>query len=207
MPLAHVALAVEGCGWESADNIPLMVANTLIGAWDRSQGSGTNNASRLAAITAEQGFAHSFQSFNTCYKDTGLWGVYFVADRMQLESFNTCYKDTGLWGVYFVADRMQLEDMTFSVQHEWIRLCKTVTPAEVERAKNLLKSNLFLQLDGTTPVCEDIGRQILCYGRRVPLHELEARIDNIKNHLFEKLPCFNNVWLEDVSHIASNLAP
>ena len=35
LPLAHVALAVEGCGWTDQDNIPLMVANTLIGAWDR----------------------------------------------------------------------------------------------------------------------------------------------------------------------------
>lgn len=32
---------------------------------------------------------------------------------------------------------------------------------------------------GTTPICEDIGRQILCYGRRIPLHELEARINNV----------------------------
>jgi hypothetical protein len=32
-------------------------------------------------------------------------------------------------------------------------------------------------LDGTTAVCEDIGRQMLCYGRRIPQHELEARID------------------------------
>merc|ERR1712154_85816 len=30
MPLAHVAIAVEGCGWTNPDNIPLMVANTLL---------------------------------------------------------------------------------------------------------------------------------------------------------------------------------
>jgi len=33
LPLAHVAIAVEGCGWTDQDNIPLMVANTLVGAW------------------------------------------------------------------------------------------------------------------------------------------------------------------------------
>jgi mitochondrial-processing peptidase subunit beta len=38
LPLAHIAVAVEGCGWTDQDNVPLMVANTLIGAWDRSQG-------------------------------------------------------------------------------------------------------------------------------------------------------------------------
>ena len=31
MPLAHVAIAVEGCGWTDPDNIPLMVASTLVG--------------------------------------------------------------------------------------------------------------------------------------------------------------------------------
>ena len=29
MPLAHVAIAVEGAGWANPDNIPLMVANTV----------------------------------------------------------------------------------------------------------------------------------------------------------------------------------
>lgn len=67
--------------------------------------------------------------------------------------------------------------MLFNIQEEWMRLCTQVTPAEIERAKNLLKTNMLLQLDGTTPVCEDIGRQILCYGRRIPINELEARID------------------------------
>ena len=35
LPLAHIAMAVEGCGWKDPDNIPLMVANTIIGSWDR----------------------------------------------------------------------------------------------------------------------------------------------------------------------------
>lgn len=85
LPLAHVAIAVEGCGWTDQDNIPLMVANTLIGAWDRSQGGGVNNASNLARASAEDELCHSFQSFNTCYKDTGLWGIYYVCDPMKCE--------------------------------------------------------------------------------------------------------------------------
>lgn len=40
MPLAHIALAVEAVGWSHPDTIPLMVANTLIGNWDRSFGGG-----------------------------------------------------------------------------------------------------------------------------------------------------------------------
>jgi len=155
MPLAHVALAVQGCGWTNPDNIALMVANTLIGSWDRSQGGAAHNASRLAQRAYEHNWAHSFQSFNTCYKDTGLWGVYFVGDKMTQDDFVWC------------------------IQEEWMRLCTSVTEFEVERAKNLLKTSLLLQLDGTTAICEDIGRQLLCYGRRIPLHELEARINSV----------------------------
>lgn len=155
LPLAHIAIAVEGCGWSDQDNVPLMVANTLIGAWDRSQGGGVNNASNLARASAESELCHSFQSFNTCYKDTGLWGIYYVCDPMKCE------------------------EMMFNIQSEWMRLCTMVTEGEVERAKNLLKTNMLLQLDGTTPICEDIGRQMLCYNRRIPLHELEKRIDSV----------------------------
>lgn len=69
------------------------------------------------------------------------------------------------------------QDMLYNIQSEWMRMCNSVTEGEVDRAKNLLKTNMLLQLDGTTPVCEDIGRQMLCYGRRIPAHELEARIN------------------------------
>lgn len=40
MPLAHLAIAVEAVGWAHPDTICLMVANTLIGNWDRSFGGG-----------------------------------------------------------------------------------------------------------------------------------------------------------------------
>lgn len=169
MPLAHIAIAVEGAGWTDADNIPLMVANTLIGAWDRSQGGGANNASRLAQAASIENLCHSFQSFNTCYKDTGLWGIYFVSESLQIE------------------------DMLYNIQQEWMKLCTTVTDGEIERAKNLLKTNMLLQLDGTTPVCEDIGRQMLCYNRRIPIHELDARIDAVNASTIRDV-CFKYIY-------------
>lgn len=160
MPFAHVAIAVEGAGWTNPDNIALMVANTMIGSWDRSHGGGANASSKLASICAgdPEKTMHSFQSFNTCYKDTGLWGIYFVANGNE-----------------------HLDDMMIQVQMEWMRICTQATEGDVTRAKNLLKTNMLLQLDGTTPICEDIGRQMLCYGRRIPLHELEARIDAVNS--------------------------
>ncbi|XP_042416148.1 probable mitochondrial-processing peptidase subunit beta, mitochondrial [Zingiber officinale] len=42
-----------------------------------------------------------------------------------------------------------------------------------------LKSSVQLHMDGTSPVAEDIGRQLLTYGRRIPVTELFARIDAV----------------------------
>jgi len=98
---------------------------------------------------------------------------------ISFQSFNTCYKDTGLWGIYFVTTDDKIDEFLWQLQMFWMKLCNNVTDAEVTRAKNLLKTNMLLQLDGSTPICEDIGRQMLCYGRRIPLPELEARLDAI----------------------------
>jgi hypothetical protein len=61
-----------------------------------------------------------------------------------------------------------------------------VTESEVTRAKNLLRTNMLLQLDGSTPICEEIGRQLLVYNRRLPLHELEERID-VNSFIFTQI--------------------
>ncbi|BFZ10863.1 hypothetical protein BsWGS_13902 [Bradybaena similaris] len=60
-----------------------------------------------------------------------------------------------------------------------MRLCGGVKESEVERARNQLNTGLLQHLEGTTPVCDNIGRQILSYGRRIPLDELELRLSNI----------------------------
>lgn len=155
MKTAHVAIAVEGPGWKDPDNIPLMVANIVVGSWDRSHGGGVNSGNPLAVACAEHEGVYSYSSFNTCYGDTGLWGCYYVADRDNIDP------------------------ATFFIQQTWMKLCNSVSNAEVERAKNELKTNMFLQLDGSTPICEDIGRQMLTYGRRIPVHEMEARINAV----------------------------
>ena len=84
MPVAHVALAVEGAAWDNPDNIALMLANTMIGNYDRSMGGGKLLPGRLATAYAERPQCHSFQSFNTCYNDTGLWGIYTVLENSHL---------------------------------------------------------------------------------------------------------------------------
>lgn len=66
-----------------------------------------------------------------------------------------------------------------TVFNEFGRLGSTVTDHEVDIAKDKLKASVLMQLDGTTAVCEDIGRQLLTHGRRLSPAEVWLRIDAI----------------------------
>merc|ERR1712013_334629 len=62
-----------------------------------------------------------------------------------------------------------------------------LTEEELRRAKDVLKTNFLLQVDGSTPICEDIGRQMITYGRRMPLPEFNYRVDMIDLGVFKNI--------------------
>ncbi|KAH6786484.1 Insulinase family protein [Perilla frutescens var. hirtella] len=66
-------------------------------------------------------------------------------------------------------------------------ICYRVSEADVIRARNQLKSSPLLHIDGTSPVVEDIGRQLLTYGRRIPYAELFARIDSVDSSTIKRV--------------------
>lgn len=169
MPLAHVAIAVEGAGWSHPDNIPLMLASAVCGNWDKSMGGGVSSSAPLAKYCAAKNFCHSF------------------------ESFNISYKDTGLWGMYFCTDSQNQSNMIYNIQHEWMRICTAITDFELTRVKAQLKTNLLLGLDGTTPACSDIGQQMLSYGKRMSQDELVAKIDAVDAALVQDT-CYKYIY-------------
>lgn len=73
-----------------------------------------------------------------------------------------------------------------------MHICTSVSELDVERAKNTLRSKLLLNLDGTTPISDDIGKQILYNGRRIPFHELDAKIEVGKVSIFTSY--MMNIW-------------
>ncbi|XP_057481447.1 probable mitochondrial-processing peptidase subunit beta, mitochondrial isoform X1 [Actinidia eriantha] len=155
MPLAQFAVAFNGASWTDPDSIALMVMQSMLGSWNKNAGGGKHMGSELAQRV----------------------GINEIAESMM--AFNTNYKDTGLFGVYAIAKPDCLDDLAYAIMYEMSKLSYRVSEADVTRARNQLKSSLLLHIDGTSPVAEDIGRQLLTYGRRIPFTELFARIDAV----------------------------
>jgi len=193
LPYAHFILAVEGCGWTSDDYFPLMLAKTIVGSWNRRAAGAGNMFGLLPSRAVEYGT----ESYN---------------------AFNTCYTDTGLFGVHMVAGKMHIDDTINIMQRELVRLSTAITDNDVARAKAALKTNLLLQLDDPASVCANIGHNILAYDRHVSPAELVARIDavgqsEVKNacmtYIYDKCPAVSAVGpvegLTDYNRIRGNM--
>jgi len=155
LPHVHVAVAVEGVGWSHPDFYTMQLMQTIIGNWEKNVGGGKNLSSKLVGELTSNDSIRSLNTFTTCYGDTGLFGSYIVGDP-----------ENAFWA-------------TRAIPLEWARLGQVVTDGEIERAKNRLKASTLMSLDGTQSICEDIGRQVLHHGRRMPPAETFLRIDAI----------------------------
>jgi processing peptidase subunit beta len=152
----HFAMAFETVGWTHPDSVVFMVMQSLLGQWDANTPAGLTPAASLCKELVQEDAASSIMAFNTTYNQTGLFGVYGVADHSAVENF------------------------LYIQMNELVSMCHKVSDFEIERAKNQLKTTIAMQLgDGTSAVCEDIGRQVLTYGRRLAVEELFARIDAV----------------------------
>jgi len=149
----HFAIAVEGVSWSHPSYYDIIVLQQLLGNF--SYNTGVAPSTKLAKVVSEKSLAKSYTSFNTCYRDTGLIGVFGETENEQLE---------------------ELIDL---IEQNWVRVGFDVTEEALEVAKSQVLTSILAQLDGTTSICEEIGNQILVYNRRIPMLEVLKRIDNV----------------------------
>eukprot|EP00457_Paulinella_chromatophora_P004389 gb/GEZN01004401.1/.p1 GENE.gb/GEZN01004401.1/~~gb/GEZN01004401.1/.p1 ORF type:complete len:491 (+),score=78.41 gb/GEZN01004401.1/:33-1505(+) len=155
--MAHVAYAFPTFGWKDPDNYPLMVMQSMLGAWEKySPLDGSLHPSPLCAELARDNLVEKVMAFNTSYSDTGLFGIYTIGYPVGQQNAFTHICDT-------------LTSFSYEVDEQLMDMAK----------KNLMMTILTHQLDGSTQVAEDIGRQLLTLGRRVHPMETYKRIEAV----------------------------
>ena len=106
--------------------------------------------------------------------------------------------------MYLVAPPSNLEACIQCVLDNYLRLCHDVSEEEVSRAKTQLKASLLNQTDSFSLTCEDIGRQMLAYGRRMPSAEVFARINAITR---DDILATANAIVNDEDHALAAVGP
>jgi processing peptidase subunit alpha len=162
----HLYLAFEGVGIHDDDIYTLAVMQVLLGGGGSfsAGGPGKGMYSRLYVH-----ILNHFPQIDHC------------------ASFHHIYTDSSLFGLFasFVpsgtgASGNSPAHILPHLAHQLsLLLYKNVGKEELMRAKNQLKSSLMMALESRAVEVEDLGRQILVHGRKVPVDDMVTKIDEI----------------------------
>ncbi len=94
-------------------------------------------------------------------------------------SFGAAYEDTGLLGVYAGTGEAELAQLFPVIGEEIEALITEPTEAELVRARAQLKAGMLMALESAYSVADDMARQLLCFGRRIPTEEVVAKIEAV----------------------------
>eukprot|EP01119_Soliformovum_irregulare_P008503 TRINITY_DN21626_c0_g1_i1.p1 TRINITY_DN21626_c0_g1~~TRINITY_DN21626_c0_g1_i1.p1 ORF type:complete len:507 (+),score=108.67 TRINITY_DN21626_c0_g1_i1:1423-2943(+) len=160
-PTSHVCLAFEG---PPVDNPSKMFAASLLsvilGGGDAfsSGGPGKGMGSRIY-----QGVMTSMPGIEACH------------------AFYSSHVKTGLFGIHARVehDKDIVSGMIEVLSVLYLGAVKEITEAELSRAKNQLKSSIFMNLETRSILADDIARQVLYYRKRYDETEMAHLINDI----------------------------
>lgn len=156
--MTHVVLGFNGASWNSDNLIATCVLHTLMGGGGSfsAGGPGKGMYSRLyLQVLNQHHWVQNATALNSPYTDSGLFGIFgssMGADAPAL--------------VQVLADQLA-------------KMAGPVTDEELSRAKAMTKSSVLMNLESQAILLEDLGKQVLCYGKRVGAPELTAQIDKV----------------------------
>jgi predicted Zn-dependent peptidase len=94
-------------------------------------------------------------------------------------AFHAPYCDTGLFGLYAGTDARDVPELMQVVIDQIAATAETLSESEIARAKAQMKASLLMALESSGARAEQIARQIIAYGRPIPLEEIVAKIEAV----------------------------
>jgi predicted Zn-dependent peptidase len=102
-------------------------------------------------------------------------------------SFSSSFADTGTFSVYAGTGEEHIKELSHMLTDELLRASEGIEQAEVERAKAQLKASLLMGMESPASRSEVHARQMLIYGRTLPISEISEKIDAVTVEDTEKL--------------------
>jgi len=96
-----------------------------------------------------------------------------------ISAFHMPYSDTGLFGLYAGTDERDAPELMSVVIDQIGLATEHLSEAEVARAKAQMKAGLLMALESSEARLGQLARQMLAYGRPIPLDEIVAKVDAV----------------------------
>jgi predicted Zn-dependent peptidase len=129
------------------------------------------NLFSLQVFTSVLGGGMSSRLFQEVREQRGLcYAIY---------AFHSPYSDTGTFGLYAGTDAADVAELMRVVVGEIGAAAGSINAVEVERAKAQMKTGLLMALESSGARAEQLARQLLYWGRPIPLEELVAKIEAV----------------------------
>jgi len=158
-PMTHVMIAFGNEGWHDEDIVPICVLHSLLGGGSSFSAGGPGKG-----------------MYTRLYREVlnyNYWCESAIAQSVMLENH-------GLLGIYGSAEPQFAFTLVKTIVQQLYKIgTEYVTEEEASRARNQLKSRILMNLEARNVLCEDIGRQLLTYGRRETAASLCRKIDNV----------------------------
>jgi len=102
-----------------------------------------------------------------------------MAGLVQRHVFNSVFSDSSIFGIYGTSPPEAAEPLVDAIVTEAINMAGPMKEGELRRAKNGLKSAVFMQLESRALLLEDIGRQVITHNKVRSPFEIAELIDQV----------------------------
>jgi predicted Zn-dependent peptidase len=94
-------------------------------------------------------------------------------------AFASSFVDDGMFGIYAGTGEAEVAELVPVVCEQMMKLADDAEEAEVARGRAQLKAGILMSLESSSARTEQLGRQMLIYGRPLGTDELVAAIDAV----------------------------
>ncbi|MFO7483575.1 M16 family metallopeptidase [Oceanibaculum nanhaiense] len=151
----HLLLGFDSMSYDDPDYYALSVFSTLFG--------GGMSSRLFQEIREKRGLVYSIYSFQSAFRDGGLFGIYAGTGDEQ------------------VAELVPVLCDSFRT------LAGSLTEPELARARAQLKAGLLMGRESTGNRCEQLAQQLMVYGRAVPPEELVEKVEAVDAAAVERV--------------------
>ena len=96
-----------------------------------------------------------------------------------IDSFNVSYKDTGLFGVTATTEARGQQDLFFYIMEALVGLSHDITEPQIARARTEAKLRYLAHNEKSANVSNHLAKNLFQYGRVMTPEEMFARIDAV----------------------------